>query len=80
VELLATGIGLLGVTIVLVAYGLLTAGKLNEHDARYYWLNIAGTVGITISLLVQWNLAAMVAQLVWMLVSVAALWRIRRRA
>ncbi len=70
----------MGVAIVLVAYGLLTTGKLGEHDARYYWLNIVGTVGIAISLLVQWNLASMVAQILWIVVSVVALLRIRRRA
>jgi len=80
VESLATLIGLLGVVVVLISYGLLTTGKLTEHDARYYWLNIIGTVGIALSLLVQWNLSSMVAQILWIVVSIIALIRVRRRA
>jgi hypothetical protein len=76
----ASAIGLLGVAIVLVSYGLLTTGKLSEHDARYYWMNIIGTVGIAISLLVQCNLPSMVAQILWIVISFVALIRLRRRA
>jgi len=73
-------IGIVGVAIVLVSYGLLTAGRLTDRDARYYWMNIIGTVGIAVSLLVQWNLPSMVAQILWILVSFVALIRLRQRA
>ena len=79
-ESIATGIGLLGVGIVLFTYGMLTLGKMGENEPRYYILNIIGTIGIAISLLVQWNLAAMVAQVLWIVVSLVGLYRIRRRA
>ena len=68
---------MLGVAIVLVAYWLLASGKLSHHDARYPWLNILGTSGILYSLLYQWNLPSIVAQILWILLSVAALIRIR---
>ena len=76
---LLTFIGLIGVVIVLLAYGLLTTGKIGQHDARYYWLNIAGTVGIAISLFAQWNLPSMVSQVLWIIVSGLALQRLKRR-
>lgn len=76
----ASAIGLLGVAIVLVSYGLLTTGRLTDRDARYYWLNIVGTAGIAVSLVTQWNLPSMVAQILWILVSFVALIRLRRRA
>ena len=76
----ANAVGLLGVAVVLVSYGLLTTGKLTEHDARYYWLNIIGTAGIAISLLTQWNLPSMVAQILWIVISFVAIIRLRRRA
>ena len=77
-EQLAIAIGLIGVVVVLVTYGLLTTGRIGENDARYYWLNIIGTTGIAVSILVQWNLASMVAQILWILVSFFGLYRIRR--
>ncbi len=77
---LAAVIGLMGVVIVLFTYGMLTLGKMGENEPRYYWLNILGTVGIALSLLVQWNLASMVAQILWIVVSLVGLYRIRRRA
>jgi hypothetical protein len=79
-EVYANIIGIVGVAIVLVSYGLLTSGRLTDRDARYYWLNIIGTVGIAVSLLVQWNLPSMVAQILWILVSFVALIRLRQRA
>jgi hypothetical protein len=78
-ESIATAIGLIGVVIVLITYGMLTLGKMGENEPRYYWLNIAGTVGIAISLLVQWNLSSMVSQILWIVVSIIGLLRIRWR-
>ncbi|MEJ0009387.1 MAG: cyclic nucleotide-binding protein [Alphaproteobacteria bacterium] len=76
-ETIAQIIGMLGVVIVLVAYWLLASGKLSHRDVRYPWLNIVGTAGILYSLLTQWNLPSIVAQVLWILLSVAALIRIR---
>ena len=77
-EQLGTAIGLVGVVIVLVTYGLLTTGRMGENEPRYYWLNIIGTTGIAVSVLVQWNLASMVAQILWIIVSLFGLYRIRK--
>lgn len=71
-------IGIFGVVLVLLAYGLLSAGKLSATDPRYLWLNLIGTVGILISLFVDWNLAGVVTQGVWIVISIAGLWRARR--
>lgn len=73
---IAQTIGLLGVAIVLVAYWLLASGKVSNHDTRYPWLNIVGTSGILFSLMYQWNLPSVVAQILWIMLSVAALIRI----
>ncbi len=72
----ATEIGLLGVGIVMLAYGMYAAGKLASTDWRYPLLNIAGTVGILISLLYQWNLPSFVIQIVWIALSLVGLARI----
>lgn len=78
-EQLATAIGFLGVGVILLAYYLLTAGKLAADNWRYPVLNIAGTLGIVVSLLVQFNLPSMVTQLMWIAVSIIGLMRIARK-
>ncbi|MES2985418.1 MAG: cyclic nucleotide-binding protein [Pseudomonadota bacterium] len=79
---LFTVIGLIGVVGVLAAYGLLSSGRVKADEARYQWLNIAGTAGILISLGAQWNFASFVANAAWLLIGLVGLGRIylkRRR-
>lgn len=76
---LLTAIGFLGVIIVLLAYALLTVGKLKGDDWRYPVLNIVGTLGIVASLFAQFNLPSMVTQLMWIAVSIIGLMRIARK-
>ena len=71
-------LGLLGSVLVLVAYFALASGRLHKDDPRYYWLNILATALLLASLMVQWNLPAVVSQVVWIILSLAALWRIRK--
>lgn len=70
--------GLLGVAMSLTAYGLLTRGVFTQNDPRYYWLNIIGTVLIGLSLIVQWNIGAVVSQILWMVISTIGLIRAYR--
>jgi hypothetical protein len=70
-----TLVGICGVVLVLAAYALLSAEKLAAHDPRYLWLNLIGTVGILASLLVDFNLAGIVTQCIWIGVSVVGLVR-----
>lgn len=76
---LPTIIGLVGVAIVLLAYGLLASGRMQTDDWRYPVINIIGTLGIAYSLLFQWNPASMVAQLVWIAISIVGLMRIAKK-
>lgn len=70
--------GLVGVVLVLLAYALLSVGKLVATDVRYLWLNLIGTMGILLSLFIDWNLAGVVAQCIWIVISIAGLWRAYR--
>ena len=69
-----TAIGLLGVVLVLAAYGLLASGKVAANSNHYQWLNVIGTICILLSLIGQWNLAAFIANAAWLAVGVSALW------
>jgi hypothetical protein len=71
-------LGLIGSVLVLAAYFALASGRLNKDDPRYYWLNILATAMLLASLMVQWNLPAVVSQVVWIILSLTALWRIRK--
>jgi hypothetical protein len=72
-------IGVAGTFIVLLAYALLTTGRLSNNDPRYPALNILGTSGILFSLRYEWNLPAVVTQVLWILIGIAALVRIYAR-
>lgn len=72
-------IGYAGVVLVLIAYALLATGRLSNDDWRYPVINVIGTLGIAYSLLYQWNLPSMVAQLVWIAISLVGLMRIAKK-
>lgn len=76
---LPTLIGILGVIGVLVAYGLMTAGRWAADSARYQWLNVIGTTGILTSLIDAWNVAAFVANTAWIAIGIVSLVRIYRK-
>jgi hypothetical protein len=70
-------IGWVAALLILGAYGLLTAGKLEAQSRAYQWMNVAGALGILINS--GWNGAVPSAALnvVWMAIGVAALWKMK---
>ena len=74
-EQLAIVIGIIGVVINLVAYGMLTRGKLRANEAHYQLLNLLGTCGILVSFLAEWNVASFVMNIAWLLICLFALLR-----
>ncbi|MFM9891101.1 MAG: hypothetical protein ACKVOE_10790 [Rickettsiales bacterium] len=75
-EQLATFIGLIGVVMLLAAYGLLTRGVWRADAARYHLLNIGGTVCTLISVWYAWNLPAFISNLLWISIGIFSLVRI----
>lgn len=71
-----TLLGLAGVVVNLIAYGLLSSGRMRATDLRYQVMNIAGTIGILLSLFVQWNLSSFVLNAAWLLIGVIGVIRI----
>jgi len=69
-------IGLMGVVTVILAYGLMTAGKIAAQSKPYQWLNVAGTACILISLIEQWNLPAFVANMAWIAIGFYSLYKL----
>ena len=71
-------IGWAAAILILAAYALLTAGKLNADDQVYQWMNVVGAAGFIINS--GWNGAIPSAALnvVWAGIGLAALFRIAR--
>ena len=73
-----TLLGIAGVVVNLIAYGLLSSGRLGATDLRYQLMNIMGTIGILLSLFVQWNLSSFVLNVAWLLIGIVGVIRIYR--
>ena len=67
--------GITGSLLVIVAYFATQAGWFGASDPRFAWANLAGAVLIIFSLTVDWNLAAFVMEIFWILISVFGLAR-----
>ena len=74
--------GWIGAILILLGYGLLSAGKLDAKSPSYQWLNVVGALGFIANS--SWNGAWPSAALnvIWVGIGVVALARIfgRRRS
>ena len=72
-------IGWVAALLILVAYGMLSAGKLTADAPLYQWMNVFGALGILVNS--GWNGAIPSAALnvVWAGIGLAALWQIARK-
>jgi peptidoglycan/LPS O-acetylase OafA/YrhL len=74
-DYLVNGVGIVGVTFVVVAYFLITNQKLTGQDWRFHALNFIGATLIMISLMVNWNTPSVIIETIWMAISGWGLWR-----
>jgi len=72
-------IGWTGAGLILIAYLLLSSGKLTGQSRLYQWLNVVGAACFILNS--GWNGAIPSAALnvVWLLIGGVTLWRIARR-
>jgi hypothetical protein len=66
--------------LILLAYLLITAGKLTGQSALYQWMNVAGAAGFIVNGWWHGALPSTVLNVVWMGIGVLALWRITQRS
>jgi purine-cytosine permease-like protein len=67
--------GLIGSAIVIIAYFATQAGWFSANDPRFAWANLIGAALIIMSLTMDWNLAAFVMEIFWILISIFGLVR-----
>ena len=78
-ELAIEVVGWAGAGMILLAYLLLSAGKLTGHSLAYQWMNVVGALGFIVNS--GWNGAVPSAALnvIWAGIGLTALWRIARK-
>jgi len=68
-------IGMIGVIMVLVGFFLLNIHKVKVLDMRYQMLNFIGSWLILFSLFYSWNLASVLIEIAWILISMLGIYR-----
>ncbi|MBS0432694.1 MAG: hypothetical protein JSS21_09870 [Proteobacteria bacterium] len=65
--------GIVGTLLVLLAFFLLQTRKLHGNGVIYQLLNAIGAAAIIVSLFYAFNLASMVLEIAWLLISLYGL-------
>lgn len=68
-------VGILGVIMILIAYLLASMGRWAVTDLYYQLVNFIGAALILFSLYYHWNLASVVIEVAWLLISVYGIYR-----
>jgi len=71
----SNGVGLVGVVLLLSAYGLLSVNKLSAKQISYQLLNLSGAVLILFSLMFHWNTASVLIEIAWITISLVGIYR-----
>ena len=67
--LISDVIGLLGVALLVITYGLLQTDKIDPKGFWYSFNNLLVAIIVTVSLIVKFNPASMVIEVFWFLIS-----------
>lgn len=68
-------VGNVGVVVLMIAYLMLQLNKLRSDDLAYSLLNAIGASLIVLSLLVNFNLSALLMEVFWVLISFIGIFR-----
>ncbi len=69
-------VGILGFIVYMLAYALLQIGKIDGQGVTYVSLNFLAALLVLISLLNQFNMASMLIQVAWIIISITGFLRI----
>lgn len=72
-------VGWLAAALILVAYGLLSAGKLDGKSAVYHWMNVIGAVGFVVNSGYNGAIPSAALNVIWIGIGVFGLVRYRPR-
>lgn len=80
---LAQPISLIAPIALLLAYGLLTAGKVTADHYSYQWMNVIGAAALTYSVIDPFNVGVFITEAIWTLIGLFGVVKIflkRRKA
>lgn len=82
IEIAVEAAGWIGAALILLAYLLLSMGKVTGQSPLYQGMNIVGAAGFIINGWWHGALPSAVLNVIWMMIGGVALWRIiaRRKA
>ena len=71
-------IGWIAAVLILGAYGLLSAGRIEARSLTFQLMNIVGAAGFIVNS--GWNgaMPSAVLNVIWLAIGVATVWRMRR--
>ena len=78
VEIAVEVVGWTGALLILLAYLLMSAGKLTGQSPAYQWMNIVGAAGFVINGWWHHAIPSTALNVVWMGIGAVALWKIAR--
>ena len=68
-------LGIVGVGIIVVTYLFLQLGKLRSDALAYSLMNAIGASFIVVTLLINFNLSALLMEVFWVLISLLGVYR-----
>lgn len=68
-------LGLVGMASIVLAYFLLQTRILSSNGLSYSMLNALGAILLVVSLIFDWNLASLILESFWFLISVVGIVR-----
>jgi len=73
-------VGWIGAGLILGAYALLTAGRLDAKSYAYQGMNVVGALGFIANGWWHGAMPSAVLNVIWAGIGMVALWQIRKRA
>ena len=68
-----------GALLILLAYLLLSAGKLTGQSPLYQWMNVFGGAGFVVNGWWHGALPSAVLNVIWVIIGALTLWQIKNR-
>ncbi|MEA3060790.1 MAG: hypothetical protein QOJ94_571 [Sphingomonadales bacterium] len=72
--------GWLGAGLILLAYLLVTTGRLTGRSRAFQWMNLIGAAGFVVNGLWHRALPSATLNILWLLIAAVALWRLWARS
>jgi hypothetical protein len=77
-NLLIEGAGWLGATLILLAYALVSTGRLDPRERTFQWMNLVGAAGFVVNSGFHGAWPSTILNIIWIGIAIASLARLAR--